>query len=689
MANNLKFSTGLRNGIANVIINNVGGGARLRIYDGTQPANANTAITTQNLLAELICAQQAVSLRMETAMPDEEKRFWLHWHLPIRAHVGVDIDFTPTWYEWLGKKITWSLSNKPSWMSINATTGKITGAPIAEATHSSIVLTGTRPNGDQITATFTCLVDNSKFVFVSTTGNDSNGGTLASPKATVVGAMALLSNSVGKTIYIRGGTYTESYIAPDGSTLIETDGHWFEGKSRVASDFHQIRSYPGEWAVFNPVATKGGPSLSGKYAVISHLEINGGNREFYPGGIWQVAENTLVVDTVLANVDKTGSADNCAGLMMKLFTMTTDGAYVANRNVCKSNYVRSSPDNGNGAGILFYTDPEVGDSTNYVWILNNKCFDNSKGIKHKHHGLAKCIVQGNELFGNRVAGLQAANGVFHRNVIFNNKQMDLDPSTDNTMTGSPAKAYYLNNIFANTVAQSPYYWCVNFGGIDSALGQYFERNIVHVTANPTAPILRLWEYHGSWTGYTININSNCYYTTDATPFVAGGGSPSGNLTFTQWKSKTDGGISLDPNSVNADPAFSAPTTGGFTIASDSPAADVNGWYCGPVEPTRTFTGLGQTNNTLTDFNINEDVEGAGFADAPSGGVVTLNPVTPDTSANASGTATWFRLLKSDGTTVICDGTVGTATSDMIFNSTNISAGASVALSSGTITVGNA
>jgi hypothetical protein len=40
------------------------------------------------------------------------------------------------------------------------------------------------------------------------------------------------------------------------------------------------------------------------------------------------------------------------------------------------------------------------------------------------------------------------------------------------------------------------------------------------------------------------------------------------------------------------------------------------------------------------------------------GVATANAFTKDSDANATGTATWFRDFKSDGTTVVCDGSVG-------------------------------
>ena len=55
MASNLKFSTSLANARANAITSTVGGSALLNIYDGTQPAGPDTAITTQTLLAQLTC----------------------------------------------------------------------------------------------------------------------------------------------------------------------------------------------------------------------------------------------------------------------------------------------------------------------------------------------------------------------------------------------------------------------------------------------------------------------------------------------------------------------------------------------------------------------------------------------------------------------------------------------------------
>lgn len=74
--------------------------------------------------------------------------------------------------------------------------------------------------------------------------------------------------------------------------------------------------------------------------------------------------------------------------------------------------------------------------------------------------------------------------------------------------------------------------------------------------------------------------------------------------------------------------------------------------------------------------------------AATGGVLTANAITDDAAANATGTASWFRCTDSAGTFVI-DGDVAVSGSDLNLSSTAISAGATISISSFTITAGNA
>lgn len=80
--------------------------------------------------------------------------------------------------------------------------------------------------------------------------------------------------------------------------------------------------------------------------------------------------------------------------------------------------------------------------------------------------------------------------------------------------------------------------------------------------------------------------------------------------------------------------------------------------------------------------------GSPFAGAASNGVLTANAITQDSSANNTGTASWFRLVKSDGTTIVMDGTVGTSDADLNLDSVAISTGIDVAVTSFVLTEGN-
>lgn len=101
--------------------------------------------------------------------------------------------------------------------------------------------------------------------------------------------------------------------------------------------------------------------------------------------------------------------------------------------------------------------------------------------------------------------------------------------------------------------------------------------------------------------------------------------------------------------------------------------------------TRPATGAAITSQVkLAELPCN-----ATFAPSATGGVLTLNAITTDASADATGTASWFRIVKSDGTTFVMDGNVSTTASDLNLNSVSLTAGGSVAISSFTITAGNA
>ena len=98
--------------------------------------------------------------------------------------------------------------------------------------------------------------------------------------------------------------------------------------------------------------------------------------------------------------------------------------------------------------------------------------------------------------------------------------------------------------------------------------------------------------------------------------------------------------------------------------------------------TRPATGGSETTK-LAELTCN-----ATFAPSASGGVLTLNAITSDSSADATGTATWFRIESSGGTHVL-DGNVAMSGSDLNISTTSIVSGAIVAVTGATITISNA
>ncbi len=78
-----------------------------------------------------------------------------------------------------------------------------------------------------------------------------------------------------------------------------------------------------------------------------------------------------------------------------------------------------------------------------------------------------------------------------------------------------------------------------------------------------------------------------------------------------------------------------------------------------------------------------------WAGDAAAGAKALAGTWQDTSADNTGTAAHFRLYKSDGTTCVMQGSVGTSGTDMIVDSASFTAGQSFQVNSFTLTDGNA
>lgn len=123
------------------------------------------------------------------------------------------------------------------------------------------------------------------------------------------------------------------------------------------------------------------------------------------------------------------------------------------------------------------------------------------------------------------------------------------------------------------------------------------------------------------------------------------------------------------------------TTTSRNLAADAVVAQLNNGYlrlytgAPPANPQTAPTGT-----LLAELRFDATAFGAAV-----NGVATANAMTADSDAGATGSAGWFRALKSNGTTAVYDGTVGTTGSDINMNSVNIQIHSNVSASGLTYT----
>lgn len=108
------------------------------------------------------------------------------------------------------------------------------------------------------------------------------------------------------------------------------------------------------------------------------------------------------------------------------------------------------------------------------------------------------------------------------------------------------------------------------------------------------------------------------------------------------------------------------------------AALANGGYlriydgAQPASADDTLSGQ----NLLAELRFGTPAFGSAVA-----GVITANPITADSDADATGTASWFCVWKSDGVTSLWQGSAGVSGCDLNLNSTAIQQHANVSVSS--------
>ena len=116
-------------------------------------------------------------------------------------------------------------------------------------------------------------------------------------------------------------------------------------------------------------------------------------------------------------------------------------------------------------------------------------------------------------------------------------------------------------------------------------------------------------------------------------------------------------------------------------ALDAGTAAVINIYDGSV-PADADASIGAS-TLLAQLTMSATAFGAAADDTP-GAIATASAITSDSSANATGTASYFRVLTQNAGTPCMQGTVGNATADLILNTVSITIRSTVAITSFTV-----
>lgn len=121
----------------------------------------------------------------------------------------------------------------------------------------------------------------------------------------------------------------------------------------------------------------------------------------------------------------------------------------------------------------------------------------------------------------------------------------------------------------------------------------------------------------------------------------------------------------------------------FTTALDAGTAGIITIYTGTI-PTDADTAIG-AQTLLATLTFSASSFGAA-TDGNPGGLITAAAITSDSSADATGTAAWARILTQAGGTTIADVNVGTTATTMVFNTVSFTSGSAIACSAFTFTM---
>lgn len=293
---------------------------------------------------------------------------------------------------------TWTLTTAVTGFSLSSS-GLLTGTPTSTTTLSFQVKATDSTNSSNFgTATLELTVNatsSGSAFYVSTSGSDSNAGTLASPWRTIKHAAD--SVQAGDTVYVLAGTYNESVtIAVSGS---------------ATAGPVTFQSYPGETAIVDGTGLT--PSDSNTQ------------------GLFNIEDESYVTiqEFEIRNYQTSSASAIPAGIWV-----TGSGSKIQILNNLIHNIVTTSEANGNAFGIAVYGS-EAPASIDSITISGNEVYDLKTGNSETVN------VDGN-----------VTNFVISNNIIHDNDNIGIDAIGFEGVSPDPTYDYARNGeISGNTV----------------------------------------------------------------------------------------------------------------------------------------------------------------------------------------------------------------------------------------------
>jgi hypothetical protein len=474
-----------------------------------------------------------------------------------------------------------------------------------------------------LAVSLTALTAQAATLYVSTSGLDTNQGTLASPWKTI--QHAANSAAAGDTIYIRGGTYKES-------VTVNVSGS-------AAGGYITFQSYSGETAIVDGTGLTV-PGQTGLINIVdrSYIKIVGLEIRNYstsstskvPVGVWisGAGSNIQILNNHIHDIKTTARGCNANALGLAAYgtnaataisNLTIDGNQLDHLTLgcSESLTVDGNVQNWSITNNIIHDNNNIGiDAIGFEGVSSSTATDQARDGVISGNTIYNITSYGNPAYGNDYA----ADGIYcdgctrvtiERNVVHNT---DFGVEIASEWSGKRSSYVTVRNnlIYANNAAG------LTIGGYDSGRGGTDHCSFVNNsfykndTKNTGAGELQIQYYStnnifkdnivyaGAQNIFIYGYTSTSDIDADYNLYYSSAGASASDWT---WKGTEVEGFSpyrstsgKDAHSSFADPRYVSLTTPDFHVAAGSPAVN-------------TGTNLGTTVVGTVDFAGNSRVQG--------------------------------------------------------------------------------